>query len=444
MKQLFSITIFLLTSVCFCFGQKSNSTIHVKGLFEKPEKLQWIKHYKGRVDDLTDIAMTLGYDGEACKGQVTYLRSKEKLYVEGDIDNEDIILKEMNDAQQISGTWEGKLSGKFILGSWTKERSLEGGEILLEEVETEVQFPSYCGNNKWIRKYSGEVFGETVEMILQRESNHQISGFVFFKRKNKTFTAKGKISENDIVALSLKDEAGIFGGQFNGLLENDFLKVSFKDPQMNVQKVSLSPDEGLMIGCEEYADYMTSYDITFPKTTNATFNNWMSDETQAWIKACHNRLKKNKRQVSTNNPSVRAKDKGFSWCTVDFFSSEMISGYMTYTNSWTPGQKVVAFNFDFEKNSKILLEDIFDNRKDYQKYIRNYVKKEIKGNQLNADPDFKKWIKKNDFSLFTIRKDGICFSTKFHMLYGQQQVTIPYRQLKPFFKKNHPIRKVFK
>ena len=63
-------------------------------------------------------------------------------------------------------------------------------------------------------------------------------------------------------------------------------------------------------------------------------------------------------------------------------------------------------------------------------------KKEIKDHQLYADSDFKQWVKKSDFSYFTIRKDGICFSTKYSMLYGRQSVIIPFQQLQPFLKKS--------
>ena len=442
--KFFSITILLLSLLPFCKAQKTNSTDHVKGLFENPTQLQWIKHYKGRIDDLTDIALTLGFDGTQCKGQLTYLRSAEKINLEGLIDNENFRFVEMDAANQVAGSWEGKFSGKFILGNWSNKNNSKGGKILLEEIEKEATFPTYCGDNKWIRKYNGAIFGEATEMILQREGNHLINGVVFFQRKNQSFVAKGEISENDIVTMTLKNQNGIFYGYFDGFMESDFLKLTFKNQQQNETEVVFSPDEGLTIGCIEYADYMTTYDITYPKTTNAAFNKWIDAETKAWTQACRSRLNKNKRLSKVNAANVRAMDKGFSWSTVDYFSPKLISGYMTYSNSWTPGQKVVPFNFDFEKNSKIDLEDIFNDDKDYKKFIRNYIKKEIKNNKLYTDSDFKKWIKKNDFSLFTIRKDGICFSSKFSMLYGQQSVTIPYRQLKPFLKKNTPIRKIFK
>jgi len=378
------------------------------------------------------------------RARIVYLRSKEKINLAGVIADEDFKLQEVDNANQISGIWEGKISGKFILGTWSDKNNVKGGNILLEEVNSEATFPTYCGDNKWIRKYNGNILGESVEMILQRADNHQIKGVAFFQKQNKSFVARGEVSENDIVTITLKNQNGIFHGFFDGFLENDFLKLNYKNQQQKKTEVVFSPDEGLTIGCMEYADYMTTYDVTYPKTTNAVFNKWIDDEIKAWTQACRSKLNKNKRLNKVNAANLRTMDKGASWCTVDHFSKGLISGYMTYTNSWTPGQKVVPFNFDFDKNSKIDLDDLFNDNKDYTKYIRNYIKKEIKNNKLYTDSEFKKWIKKNDFSLFTIRKDGICFSTKFDMLYGQQSVTIPYRQLKPFIKKNSPIRKIFK
>ena len=58
------------------FAQTALPQHAVIQLFEKPHKVQWVKHYKGRIDDLNDIALSLAYDGKQCKGQLTYLRSK--------------------------------------------------------------------------------------------------------------------------------------------------------------------------------------------------------------------------------------------------------------------------------------------------------------------------------------------------------------------------------
>ena len=429
--QKYILVLFFLIPV-FSFGQKTDTKEYVKALFKNHSKIEWIKHYKGRIDDLNDISVTIGFDGKNCKGRMTYLRSGIQFDLVGTIKNRQIILQEFSDAQEQSGALEGKILGNTIIGNWKNYDGSTGGNFRLIETETEATFPSYCGDNKWIRKYKGYFAKDRIEIILQKESSEKLSGLIFYQKKNKTFTIKGNLDEYDNLEMKVKDQNLRTIQTIVGNLQQDQLTISTPD---DARKTILTPSDGLTVGCVEYTDYMTGYDITFPKTTNAAFNKLVDDETTAWVKACKNHATKVKKQNTLNQPKMRSTERGYAWCEVDYFSKKMISGFMTFGNTWTPGQKLIAFNFDFEKNGLIYLDDIFDKKKDAQKFIRNYIKRAIKNHKLYSDKDFKKWIKKSDFSFFTIRKDGICFSTKFHRLYGRQSVTIPYQQLKPFLKK---------
>ncbi|MFK8005302.1 MAG: hypothetical protein AB8H03_02985 [Saprospiraceae bacterium] len=426
-------TIFLiLLSPIFCFAQKIDAKDYVKTLFENQAEIQWIKYYKGRIDDLNDVAITLGFDGVNCKGRLTYLRSNTDFDLNGYIENETLLLQELDQKNNVSGILSGKIAGKTINGNWKNFDGSRGGNLTLTETEKIVKFPSYCGDNKWIRKYQGKIANNNWEILLQKESSDQLTGLVFHKKKNTSYSIKGNVDINNNFTLKAKNQKGQIVETFVGLLKQDQLTIGTKKSK----KITLAPFEGLTIGCVEYADYATGYDITFPKTTNAAFNKQMDEETNAWIKACRKHLLKIKKQNTSADPKMRATERGFAWGEVEYFSQSVISGFMTFSNTWTPGQKLIVFNFDMKNDRMLYLEDIFENKKDYQKYIRNYIKKEIKNHQLYADPDFKKWIKKSNFSYFTIRKNGICFSTKYSMLYGRQSVTIPFRQLQPFLKKS--------
>ena len=400
-------------------------------MFDNPSKIQWIKHYKGRMDDLNDVSVTLGFDGKNCLGRMIFLRSKVKFDLLGKINGEEIQLVEMDEHEKVSGTLRGQFSPSSIQLNWASFDKSKGGFLSLTEISKEVKFPSFCGDNKWIRKYSGKIGEEQAELILQKENHQKLSGLIFYQRKNISYAVNGKINHTDSFEIQIKEQTGKVVQVINGNLFQDQITIIHNDT-----KTTLSPTQGLTIGCIEYVDYMTGYDITFPKTTNASFNQRMEEETNAWIKACRNRATQVKRENNSVHPTMRSTERGFAWSEVSFFSKKLISGFMTFSNTWTPGQKLIAFNYDFEKNSTIYLEDIFSKNKDYKKFIKNFIKKEIKKHQYYSNSDFRKWIKKSDFPYFTIRKDGICFSTKFSMLYGKQSVTIPFRQLKPFLKKN--------
>ena len=426
-------TIFLIfLSPIFCFAQKVDAKDYVKSLFVNQSNIQWIKFYKGRIDDLNDVAITLGFDGTDCKGRLTYLRSNTVLDLIGHIENQTIYLQESDRHNNVSGYLSGKIVGKTINGNWKNADGSRGGNLSLTETKKIVKFPSYCGDNKWIRKYKEQASNDNWEIILQKESSEQLSGLIFYKKKNISYSLKGNVDTDDNFIIKAKNQKGKIVETFEGYLQKDQLTIG----KVKSQKNTLLPTDGLTIGCVEYVDYSTGYDITFPKTTNAAFNQQINEETNAWIKACRSYLLKVKKQNPSMDPKKRASERGFAWSEVEYFSKKVISGFMTFSNTWTPGQKLISFNFDFENDRMLYLEDIFRNKKDYQKFIRNYIKKEIKNHHLYSDSDFKKWIKKSDFPYFTIRKDGICFSTKNSKLYGRQSITIPYRQLQPFLKKS--------
>lgn len=432
--KFFPIKIFLILLPVFCFGQQDTKQ-YVQSMFENDTKLRWIKHYKGRIDDLNDVSVTLGFDGELCKGQMTFLRSNTKLDLNGVVEGSNIVLQELDNDKKVSGIIKGRITKNTIKGSWKNYNGTKGGDILLNHTEIEAKFPSFCGDNKWIRKYVGVLGKDKFELILQKENASKLSGLIFYQRQNVSYQLIGKINGAGKIEIKAKNQDGLIMQKLKGSLQKDQLTV-IDEKSSYKNKQTLTPIDGLTINCVEYSDYMTGYDITFPKTINATFNRRMSEETEAWVKACQNHSKRVKKQKASYSPKSRSSKRGYAWSEVEYFSKNLISGFMTFSNTWTPGQKLIAFNFNFQKNSTIYLEDIFKKEKDYKKFIRNYIKKEVKGHKLYSDDDYKKWIKKNDFPFFTIRKDGICFSTKFNMIYGRQSVTIPYKKLQSYLDRN--------
>ena len=173
--------------------------------FENHSKIQWVKHYKGRIDDLNDVSVTLGYDGKDCKGVLIYLRSNTRFDLEGVIENREFYLKELDEGKSIVGYLRGQMKGNTILGTWSNHNQSKGGIIQLEETIKEVKFPSYCGDNKWIRKYNGKLSNQEVEIILQKESITKASGLIYNKKRNQTYTLIGNIDQQDNIELIVKE-----------------------------------------------------------------------------------------------------------------------------------------------------------------------------------------------------------------------------------------------
>jgi len=44
-----------------------------------------------------------------------------------------------------------------------------------------------------------------------------------------------------------------------------------------------------------------------------------------------------------------------------------------------------------------------------------------------------------DFPYYTIHREGLCFMTAFDSVYGQQRITIPFKELEAYLQPQHPL-----
>ena len=436
------IHILIFLSLPLLFGQRSSTEKAIIKLFDnQANSLHWMRHYKGRIDDLNDIAVSLAFDGKACKGFLVYLRSRERFLLEGTFKNNQIQLKEIDKQGAVSGFINAKLLGVYINGDWNNFDKSIGGEITLQQVQYEARLPSYCGDDKWIRQYKGMIDGRAYTMILQKQSNESITGTAY--SQNETYTIKGEINEYLQVDLKFKDAFNNTIGTLKGNHANEFdLRTNFFNKKGDNKKAPFQMVERFQMGCIEYADYISSYDITYPKTRYASFNQWIDQQAMSWVVNCKNQVQKIRVSYPVKKPKLRATQRAYAWTELVYLSEELISGYITFSDTWTNDYQTKMFNFNLLTGKRLSVKDIFKGR--YKKAIRKYIKKEYKKNPNLDFSEFRKWIIKDGFSLFTVREEGISFSTKFNPIFGQQHVLVPYDKLKPYLKKNTAVWNLYK
>ena len=442
MKVISSVlfVLFLLLSMTNTYAQSSGLEQAVVKLFDKPDKVQWVKHYEGRIDDLSDVSVTLGYDGKHCKGQLKYLKSKEVFGLAGFIKNKKIRLKEININKEVSGFIEGRIDEKMIVAEWSKHDNSIAGDIVLKETKKPATRPSHCGNNKWLKIFNGTVDRKDVEMILQMGGEGELRGVAYFFKHDKTFEVKGVKGQKNKVELTFYDANAKDQGSVRGYLtEKGIIEAGYVGTDGKQQMCSFWKQKEMPIACNEYADYFGSYDIIYPKSNNKTVNQWISNTSSKWMATCKNETKKVKASSKGLDPDLRSSVRAYAWCDLDYVSPKVISGTMLMRNTWESTTRVESFNFDLDKNKEVKLDDLFEKGFDYQKFVWGYISDEIKEHRYYDDYDFRKWLGNELFKTFTIRKDGVNFSTSYNSIYGRYKVTVPYHELKSHFKKKSPI-----
>lgn len=430
--------LFIMCLCSFSFIEKAQSqddysNAKISDLFRNPKKIKWVKHYKGRVDDISDVGLSIAFDGKNCKGFITYLRSKERFKLEGYIKKGQLMLRETDNEESVTGHFEGNIRNDFsaINAHWFNKEKTRAGVLALKQVEKEVIFPTYCGDNKWIRKYQGFINSEKAEFILQRNSDYKLKGVLWLKKRNRTYSLEGAMLDDirfKVIAIDdLADKIGAIAGDINPSshkIMGNWINLEEQSKRVGFQKI-----DDILVGCIEYQDYMTTYDVTYPKSRSAAFNNYMDLTVGRWKESCQNHATKLKGDNPIPGPEDRGVASAAGWFELEYLSDTLISGYITFNKSWEDGHKDISFNYDLVKGRSLTLYDIFKSGVDYNGLLKEKVLQKLQFTSLYGNKKYKEWLDDASFDLFTIRENGIRYSTPFHPIYGRQSATIPFSDI---------------
>ncbi len=424
-------------------AQNTPTEKQVAELFKNPKKIMWYKHYKGRVDDINDVGLIIAYDGKHCKGFITYLRSRERFKLEGSLKDGQLKLRETDAEESVTGHFEGKISQDFlkINAHWFNREKTKAGVLELTYSEKEIVFPSHCGDNKWIRTYTGLVMGNPFEFIIQRNNFYDLQGVAFAKKKNISYTLKGAMTSKSKFKLVLIDDLNkkiaAIEGEFN--FPKKKITGYYIKGDGEKARISFNTIQVLMVGCIEYQDYMTTYDVIYPKSTIQNFNHYIDTIVGNWKKSCMVHVNNLKKENPFPGPDDRAIANASGWYHLDFLSHSLASGFFTFNKSWEEHYTDLSFTFDLTTGQKINLEDIFKKNIDYHHILREKALQKIQFKKIFGNANFRKWIIEEDFKHFTIRPNGIRYSTNFHPIYGRQSVTILFEDIEEYLHPNSPI-----
>lgn len=441
------ILIYLLPffATVLCAQTSSVAEERIRNMFPDNQKLQWVRYYKGRIDDVHDVALTVGCVGDTLRGSLIYLRSKEEFSLLGLVKKDSFLLQELDVQDSTTGRLNLRLNLKTLSGTWSNaDNSIGGIAISLTEVSEEPNLPSFCGDNKWIHYYRGIVENDDVEILMQRAAFNEIRGVGYFKKLNRNCSVKGEWDEkNNLLILNFKDAQNNKIGSLKGRYRTpEEIAATYTFP--NGQKVfaTFTMDDDLKIGCMENADYTMSYDITYPKTKDQSFNIWIEKIVNTWLDDNKKIIAEAKTNTLKIKPTLRNFARAYAWTDLEYYSPDVISGYLTFGASWSQTATERMFTYDFTTEKELTLANLFNQGVDYQSVVRNYILLEIQKNKLYQNDTYKSWIISQPYDSFSLRRDGLTFSTQPSMLFGKQSVTVPFSVLKNMLKQEGPIWKL--
>lgn len=403
------------------------------------------KYYEGYIDDINKVKLTLRCSSGNCNGDFIYLESGDRFQLQGTQANNRIELIEYDLNSNRSGYLNGRFVGNAIEATWENLERSTGNRLYLQESTNQITRFENCGDNKWIQAYRGIIGQKEVEMVLQKADNNRVLGTVYFVKSKKTASIRGELTNNGNLQLNISEESTQrLMGTLRGIYKNSQeLSASFYDTKNNQSFASFELENNIGINCLEYADYFSNYDFLYPKSNDALFNQIMAFLTKNWVSECQDKARTIRQKGI--RPDLRSSQRGYAWTEVVLYKDYFLSGLLSYNNSWNGEKATKSFNYDFSNRASIELEDIFKNKFDYKSYIKDYIEETLKkDNNFSNDIGFKAWVAEQDFSLFTLGRNGLYFFTDFHIVYGRQKILLPYKKIKSNIKRKSSIKRLIK
>lgn len=418
----------------------ADSAIHK--LFEKGTAVKWIKRLKGRIDDVYQVDITLGSDGRNCKGYMTYVKSKTRFSVNGPLEKDQIQLEERDANNFITGQIKGSFNGTRLEANWNNNNNSIGRRIEAEIIQPGQTVVTSCSENKWASRYITRYNGGRADMVLIRMHNGALEGFLWVEADHNTYTLKGELKPDGAYDLEALLPNGKTGGLLEGNLSNPTAVVCNWVGSGEKRSFAFSQKDKLVFGCLDYADYRSGFDATYPRTPCVTCNTWMDQQVNGWMSSCRTAVAAMQEPL---NAASRDAHRGSCWSDIVCWTENILSGYLTFTDTWNPEAQGKSFNFDLKSGREIGFSDLFVKNFDVKSWIEVYWKRESpKMRQFATDPSYREWINKEGFPLFALRRDGMELSTLFHPIYGQQHLLVPYTELKSYLRKDNPISEFVK
>jgi hypothetical protein len=437
-KLLFALLALLLFGPNAVFSQNPDPMeAEVKALFDAPDKIQWVKYYDGRFDDTYGVRMALGFDGDFCRGWLEYYDSGLKLKLDGTLLGPVLRLKELDELGKPSGYLHGKIEGKKLTADWINHNNSLGSGVEMQEVEAGIKVQTFCGDGKWMHRYSGTSKYGDVELVLVKLQGDIALASLWYGGDNRSYDLRGTLKPDGKITLESELDDAKIKQWVEGQLASESVKASWTSSNGDIQSISLELKESLTLGCLAAADFLSSYDILYPQTANASANEKLAGVARLWEGRCKEAIaSKRLTPIPANRNVLRAS----MWPEISCWSEDLLSGYLNYTDSWSGPAKGQAFNVNLKTGQMIRLEDLFQKSFDYDKWMNSYMRKESPKNpQFANDPKFREWLYEKGYTLFTIRRDGLKMSTLFHPIYGQQHLLISWTDLQPYLKPDAPV-----
>jgi len=403
-----------------------NTKSQVSAMFPPNTRDVWINYLSGTVDGLHVVDMIIGTDGRSCKGLYTLRSSGTTFTFEGDDNEHQLKLAELNNDGRLTGFLYGRYDGQNFDGLWMNTKKNLTLPFKLSFVNSfGDNKASISEHNQWYQFFSGKVDNKNIKLAIDKNEESYTCQVWQDDRKNMDIVI-GK-TEGNLTTIELNISKTVLNNKIAVLDTSNTsrIEIKYRDEKGNEVATSLKSERRLVFESYDYADYLSRLECVRPILAHKKFDVWMEKKLLEWLDENISKLKAtNPKNIATNE---RWTQIFHGWVEIDLYLDDVISGTIYMQSSQQPNTEKVSFIYDLKNSKEIDLQALFNDEfdsKDYFKQVIPAKKKEVKWK-----PESKNWVETQKFNYVTLKDTGICFKTDFSTIYGEKELIIPYKEL---------------
>ncbi len=401
----------------------------VRAMFDDTTHLEWLNTYKGTVDNMTIVEAFLGSDGSYCKGILYYPSSGFSTEIVGSAIGNKLQMNEVNGEGFITGKLLGTITFDFINATWSNQSNTIGSKYRLKNVSAIVKTAIKENNEKWVRWYKGKVSDEMLHLILHKKTDNEVYGSCYNETGTKSYHVKGMLNDDKSLHLNFylgEQQMAIFTGK---MPRAKVIKGNVSGIGMVNEELNMYLDNKINYQQTAFQSFTTSYEVLMPENGAKEFDRFIKNITGDWVKQCIEKSNSKTYKESDNTiPEERLINRAYIYPDIRYVADNVISGHMIFVNTWNAKTLTKAINFDLNEDKEITLDQLFTKDISFRDSLNIYIK--ATGNDV-----FK-------ISYFNITPEGLRVYDDFDPINGRNDIIVPYSVLRPWVKKNGPLKKL--
>lgn len=389
--------------------------------------------YEGYFNFAHPAHMELNFNGNECSGSYTLKSSQSSFLLSGYLKDGKWLLEEQDKDGNTSAFLIAETDGKDVWGQWKNLKQ----DLFIPFRFSKTNIPN---KTAWLKKLSGTLFNQDVEIFIQKYLNDDLSGYLLLSDSKSTLAFEGlclKGNDQSLILYSTDVNNPYFTSIEIKTQQAATYDVKLLDNKGAVKFTTFKKSNDYSFGLNHFADYYNLYDISYPKLNNKVFDTWVTDKINSWTKATEKHGKIQSVLNEGNHESLRFSNSMLGWVDLDYFSNNLISGSLIMQEIGNNKFEKESFLFDLKSKKLLSIDHIFSDYKTVQKIIESEGKqnllnqKEIKGSKQLSD-----WVQNQSFDFMTFEHDHFVFSTKFDSVFGAQEIRLKLADLKKYIKKS--------